>query len=139
MEIDLDKLVPGAKYFRWKEILKCNQWGVHVFPTDTQYLNILKLVKKLDLIREYLDKPMHITSGLRPNKYNKLIGGAKYSAHKLGMAADFYVKGLKADRVREILVPVLNDFEIRMENLPGSNWVHIDIRPCDNTRRYFRP
>ena len=137
--IDLDQLIPGAKHFRWKEMLRCNRWKVHAFPTDIQYLNILKLIKAVEEVRHYLDEPMYVTSGLRPPLYNEMIGGARMSAHKIGMAMDFACKKIKADRIRELLEPVLDDFNIRMEKNKGSNWVHIDIREPGSSGRYFNP
>jgi len=139
MEIDLNKLVPGCKYFRWKEVLFLPQWGIHCFPTDIQYLNLIRITQKLDTIRKYLNQPIHVTSGLRPSKYNELIGGARHSAHKLGQALDFQVRKIKCDRVRELLEPNLDDWNIRMEKKPGSNWIHIDSREPGQSGRYFIP
>lgn len=137
--INIEELVPGCKYFRWKEVLYLNRWGIHVLPTDVQYLNLIKVCKKADLVRAYLDTPMTITSALRPTKYNELIGGARFSHHKLGKALDFQCRKIKPDRIRELLEPVLDDFEIRMEDLPGSSWVHIDIAEPGKTGRFFKP
>jgi len=142
MEIDLDKLIPGTKNFRWNEMLRCSSWGVYVFPDDQQYLNIMSFMSKVQLVRNYLDARMIVTSGLRPYLYNKWkrpygINGAVFSAHKLGLAMDFYCPKIGCDRIREILHPVLDDFDIRMENNPGSGWVHIDGREAHNGHRFF--
>lgn len=143
--INLDQLIPGSKYFRWHEALWLDTWKVHVFPTDIQYLNVLKSVKKYDQVREYLEQPMAPTSWVRPIIYNNWdkpfgVGGSRLSAHKRGNALDFIVEKIKPDRVRELLAPVLDDFDICMERLPNSNWVHIDCDPPrKNTGRYFVP
>lgn len=143
--IDLDTLIPGSKYFRWKECLWLNTWGVHIIPTDLQYLNVIESVKTWDRVRQYLSQSMDPTSWVRPILYNDWpkpygIKGSKLSGHKRGVALDFTVKRIKPDRVREILEPVLDDFNICMERLPGSNWVHIDTDPPrKNTGRYFVP
>jgi len=139
VEIDLNEFIPGTEYFKWKEVLWCNTWGVHVFPTPKQYSNLCYTVGKLHVIRGYLDRPMRITSALRPKLYNKLIGGAANSMHMHGRAIDFVVKGMTADEVRENLYHLLEALEIRMENLPGSNWTHIDVRKPHNGNRYFKP
>lgn len=139
MRIDLNELIPGSKYFRWCEALWLPQWGIHCYPTDRQYLNILKTVTRFDLVREYLDQPMFVTSWVRPKKYNDLIGGAFISAHIEGLAIDFQCHKIKPDRIREVLEPVLDDFNLRMEKLPGSNWVHIDGREPGPGGRYFEP
>lgn len=139
--IALNNLIDGCSNFRWNEFLVLDKWGIHAFPTnDRVYLNLIQTARKMELIRKYLnDHPIEITSGYRPDKYNKLIGGAPFSAHKLGMACDFRHSKLKPDRVRELLEPVLDDFEIRMEKLPGSSWVHIDTKLPGPGGRYFNP
>jgi len=82
-----------------------------------------------------------VTSGWRPEGYNKLIGGALNSAHIEGKACDFVVTGIDCDDVREQLEPKLTELGIRMEDLPGANWVHIDIRKPlnEDSNRFFKP
>ena len=139
MQLDLDELIPGCKYFRWKEVLWLNSWKVFVYPTDAQYLGMLEFAKRMDYVREYLGVPVIVTSGVRPHLYNQKIGGSFYSAHRLGRAMDFHTKKIPADRVREILLPILGDIPVRMEDLPGSNWVHIDNRDPGKGNRFFKP
>ena len=97
----------------------------------------------MELIRYYVGAPIFVTSGLRPGKYNEYIGGAKRSQHTMGKACDFWVVGYEgkdgSDAVRELLKPKLEDFGIRMENLPGATWVHIDLRKPGKSGRYFKP
>lgn len=139
MKIDINELVEGSDHFSWGEVLLCRQWGVHVFPTKIQHENLLKVVAKAELIRDALGLPMVVTSGLRPRVYNRLIGGAKYSAHIEGKALDFVVEGMHADMVRASLEPLLSELGIRMEKLPGANWIHIDIKTPGGRGRYFDP
>ena len=143
MNIDLDKLIPGSNYFRWTEMLYCRKWSVHVFPSEIQYRNIIQFMKKADQVRDYLNCPMIVTSGLRPVKYNNWsppygINGSKWSAHKIGLAMDFVTPGIRPDRVRTLLKPMLEQFNIRMENYRGSSWIHIDGREPSVAGRYFR-
>jgi hypothetical protein len=142
VEIDLDSLIPGSKYFRWKEVLWLDTWKVYAIPTDIQYLNMLQFVKKMDMVRKYLDTPMIITSGIRPPLYNKWnkpygVGGSFMSLHMRAEAIDFYTKKIPAKKLREILEPVLEDFNIRMENLSWASWVHIDAYPPGKSGRFF--
>lgn len=140
MKIDINEKIKGCENFHWYEFLYLKEWKIHCFPTYIQRENIIEVAKTLQEIRNYLGQPIYITSGLRPDAYNKLIGGSKLSAHKLGKAVDFVVNKIKPDRVRELLEPVLDDFDICMENLPGSSWVHIDILPPrTNSGRFFKP
>lgn len=137
MEINLRKLIPGSKYFRWKEFLWCPQWKVYVFPTDRQYLNILKFAPKLDKVREFMGVAMISTSGLRPGLYNELIGGSKGSAHLRGRAWDGVFESIPSKEARIMLVPKLEEFGLRMENLETPH-VHLDDSPVGKDR-YFIP
>ena len=82
---------------------------------------------------------MIITSGLRPSAYNERIGGAPYSAHRQGMAVDFKCAYMPSDEIREILKPLIDDLRIRIEDLPGSSWVHVDLRYTSKGNNYFKP
>lgn len=137
---DLKIPIDGCENFYWSEALWQRDWDVFVFPTPLQRLNIVSMANIAERIREDLgNKAMIITSWLRIQAYNEAIGGARDSAHLYGQAIDFVVPGMKADDVREALLPRLEKYDLRMEKLPGSNWVHIDTRPLTGDRRYFIP
>lgn len=139
MTIDIDELVPRSRHFRWTELLWLPQWGIHVMPTDRQYLNLLSVVESLEEIRVLFNVPITVTSGLRPALYNKLIGGAPFSRHRNGEACDFTVFGTRSDRVRKRLIPHLGPMGIRVEDKDTIH-VHMDIAdPGPRGKRYFRP
>ncbi len=52
------------------------------------------LVKYLQLIRTHYKKPVIITSGYRPDDYNKSINGATSSLHIEGRASDIKIDGV---------------------------------------------
>ena len=54
----------------------------------------LDLIEKLQKLREYLKKPIIITSGYRTSSYNKEVGGAANSYHCKGQAVDIYCKDI---------------------------------------------
>lgn len=100
----------------------------------------------MDLVREYFDRPIIIHVCYRSREYNKLVGGAKSSAHLAinpGEAAvDFHVSGISCDDSREKIIQdkKLEGWGFRMEKLPGSNWIHLDSRkPAEGRPRYFLP
>jgi uncharacterized protein YcbK (DUF882 family) len=75
-------------------------------------------------------------------EYNRVIGGALRSAHSEGKACDFSIMGMTCDDIRKKIMDnnLLDLWQMRCENLPGSNWVHLDcreLRPGGN--RYFIP
>jgi len=139
IRFDLEQSIGEAANFTWGEVLYLRQWAIHVYPTTEQYVHLIRIASKMQWIREFFNKPVHITSGLRPDKYNHLIGGAAGSAHISGQALDFVVEGMDCDEVRAQLLPLLDHLDLRMENLPGANWCHIDLRLPGKGGRFFKP
>ena len=58
-----------------------------------------QLVIYLQKIRNHFNKPVIINSGYRCAIHNKAVGGARYSKHIQGKAADIVVKGIAAKDV----------------------------------------
>lgn len=138
--INLNDSIPGTKNFRWNEFLSLRSWEIHCFPKDDiTRANIIRTCEVLQKIRDLFNRPVTITSGYRPRLYNEFIGGAAFSSHRTGRAVDFVVHGIDCDEVRKKLVPMLVSLDIRMENKPGSNWVHIDLDVRPDGNRYFKP
>lgn len=136
--------IPGSTFFRWKEALYLPRWGVLAMPTKAQFEGIIKLATRLELARGRVAAPWTVTSWLRPKMYNIWphpygVKGAAASAHMDGLAIDFQVFGMKADEVRETLKPNLELYGLRMEDLPGSSWVHLDCREPVLGNRFFKP
>jgi hypothetical protein len=134
--------VDGCDHFKWKEVLRLPRWEIYATPESQNILNnIIRTTQKMDLIRKFFGAPITVTSFYRPNDYNKLIGGATLSAHRLGLACDFIVKGVSSKEARLALFPRLMDLNIRMEKLETAH-VHIDLQ-CEptlsNERRFFLP
>ena len=140
-----------SKYFTWKEALTLPQWQAQHNPSVEEKSNIQRTALVMDRIRKLIGASVHVECWIRPvlncpghvqhgEDYNEHIGGALKSAHKVGLAVDFTVKHRSCDVIREILEPKLKSLGIRMENLPGSCWVHIDLKPVSDERfRYFKP
>ena len=104
--------------FSWGEALFLQSLGFHAFPQDDIVKNILRSAWKMQMIRDEFGRPIKIHSWWRPKSYNVLIKGASKSAHMEGLAVDFSVEGLDCDEVRERLQPKLEEWKIRMENMP---------------------
>jgi hypothetical protein len=141
--------ITNSKYFQWSEALYLPSWQVYHTPSQVEKDNIIKTAAVMDQIREFFGKPINIHVWCRPilnspghprhgQDYNQFINGAANSAHKVGLAVDFDVKGMSCDDVRAKLLPLLDKLNIRMEDLPGSSWVHIDLFPV-KSKRYFKP
>ena len=127
-------------HFRWEEFLYLPSWDIFAHPrTDEVQDNLLVVADKMEQIRNILGgAAISVSSGYRPWKYNEYIGGSLRSKHTVGMACDFKHSLYTADEVRKRLKSHLDKLHIRMEDVPGSSWTHIDIGPVINSR-FFKP
>lgn len=92
--------------------------------SDTVFINP-GLVTVLQKIRDHFGKPVIITSAYRNDTYNKKVGGADYSQHKYGAAADIFIIGVSPATIAAYV-------ETIMPNTGGigiySSFVHVDVR-----------
>lgn len=113
---------------------------------DTIKENLINLCAKMEVVRHFLgDKSIIVHCTYRPEFYNQLVKGAKNSSHKFGLAIDFHVDGYEGnegcDKIRQLLIPQLEDFGLRMEDTSDKSqrdWVHLDIS-MPHPNRYFKP
>ena len=77
-----------SENFSLKEMLVTST-GVANVPTDKEIDNMKLLTEKiLQPLREYMNRPIIVTSGYRSYEVNKRVGGSKTSQHCKGEAAD---------------------------------------------------
>lgn len=97
-------------------------------PKEVFY-NIQKLASQLQVLRNYLGKPITINSGYRSPKHNKAIGGVSNSQHVLGKAADIKVKGIKPEQLAIIIERLIDNGDMLQGGIGIYNtFVHYDIR-----------
>ena len=114
-----------SKNFKKSEF-KCRD-GTDV-PDDLMN-NVRELVENLQIIRDNIEKPMHIISGYRTPKYNRKIGGARKSQHMKAKAADIVVKSLKPKELREIIIGLIKEGKIKKGGVGlYRSFVHYDTR-----------
>ena len=92
--------------------------------TDTVFIS-LALVNLLQKIRNYFGKAVIINSAYRTEAHNKSIGGATYSQHKYGLAADIHINGVTPKEIAayvETLMPSSGGIGIY------KSFVHVDVR-----------
>lgn len=93
------------------------------------------LLDRLDYIRETMQRSMRVTSGFRCPIHNSAIGGAKHSAHLVGLAADISVAGWSAGQVRELAMLGLTHMQgvgLRVHGAAAGRYVHLDVlKPGD--------
>lgn len=111
----------GEKYlsenFKVKEF-RCQDGSDPIFVDD----DLVDIVQK---VRTNFGKAVTITSAFRTASHNKKVGGATYSQHCYGMAADIKVSGVSASAVADYI-------ETLIPNTGGigrySTWTHVDTR-----------
>lgn len=150
-----------SKYFTYSEVLALPSWARLGNASDGLNDDVLArlqfLAQKMDAVRTYFGKPIHVHVCWRPVKYNAQIGGAKNSAHIAGVnaqglplkpgemeaAIDFDVEGISCDNAKAMILKdnKLEEWGMRMENNGhGASWVHLDTRqPLPGHARYFVP
>lgn len=135
-----------TQHFTWKEALWLPSWNRAATEedglNDEIKNNLKKLFEAMEKVREYFTKPVNVHVTYRPVEYNKAIGGALHSAHSEGLACDFDIIGMSCDDVRKEIVDknLLETWNMRCEDKPGSNWVHLDLRtPPSGGHRFFKP
>lgn len=96
-------------------------------PNAEVFANLNRLILWLEIVRGMLGAPMIINSGYRCKELNKLIGGAKDSAHMQGWAADFICPqfGTPLQIVKKIASSEL----IFDQCIQEGTWVHISFAP----------
>ena len=70
----------------------------------------MKLIMFAQYIRNYYDKPVYISSGVRCKKRNAQVGGVKTSKHLVFKAMDFKVGNLKANEVFKVVKKMITSF-----------------------------
>jgi len=99
-------------------------------PTPPEVLeNLRKLAQNLQVLRDYIGKPIKINSGYRSPAHNAKIKGARNSQHIKGKAADITVTGVTPNQLAAIIFKLIQEKKIS-EGGVGiyPNFVHYDIR-----------
>ena len=106
-----------SKNFRVREF-RCQDGSDVVFIESD-------LVDILQKIRDHFGKAVMINSAFRTASHNKKVGGATYSQHLYGKAADIKVSGVAASVVADFV-------ETLMPSTGGigrySTFTHVDVR-----------
>lgn len=91
--------------------------------------NVIVLANNLQVLRDYLNEPIHINSGYRTPEYNKKVGGKPASKHMVAQAADITVKSKTPKQLAVIIEKLIAEGKMKQGGLgtyPGFN--HYDVR-----------
>ena len=128
--------------FTMSELLHSDEAKRHKInniPNDKQILdNLLVLITEcLQPIRNYIGKPINITSGYRCETLNNLptIKGAKTSDHLTGCAADIVIKGMTPKQV----IAKIKASGVEYKQLINEHnlWTHISYSKGNNIKQSF--
>ena len=127
--------------FTMSELLKSDvaeKYNISNIPDKKSLDNMLILICEcLQPIRNYIDKPINISSGYRSPRLNghPLINGSPTSQHVTGQAVDFTVKGLTPKQIIEKVIKSGVEFDqlINEHNI----WVHISYNKGENRKQVF--
>ena len=128
-------------HFTMSELLKSDiaeKYNISNIPDKQSLDNMLTLIIEcLQPIRNYINKPMIISSGYRSPRLNghPLINGAQNSQHVTGQAVDFTIKGMTPKQIIEKIKAsgVQVDQCINEHNI----WVHVSYNKGKNRNQYF--
>ena len=123
---------PG-KFFSWNELTK-TRTGLPNVPTVEQGKNLVLLTRTLDQVREYVRRPMRVTSAFRSPAVNAKVGGAPDSRHLTGLAADVKVLGLSAEDLSVSTIESGASFD-KLIWYPLTGHLHIQVDPNRARRR----
>ena len=90
-----------APHFRVWEFA-CHDGSDTVFVSE-------ELAEVLEKIRVHFHKPVIISSGYRTESHNEKSGGAAYSQHKYGLAADVTISGVSPAEIAAYAEELLPD------------------------------
>lgn len=132
-----------SKYFTVGEALWLPRIKSYHIPTEEEKQNILDIAEKLDVIRELWGKPMTVSSWIRPESYNRSIGGAGKSAHIDGRAVDIRDPDGLLDAFCEGLDMggKLKELGLWVEHKDATaGWTHFDTKNRGNRKsNIFKP
>ena len=98
---------------------------------ETDWLQYL-CIKVLEPLREYMKRPIQISSGYRCPRLNALVGGVSKSQHMYGQAADIRILSKEdGDKIFKYLKtnPYVHKALYEHSKSTGSRWIHVSVSP----------
>lgn len=90
----------------------------------------------LEPLREYVNKPVVISSGYRCPKLNRLVGGVSNSHHQKGEAADIHIPSTKEGHDWFLWIMENTCFDqLIWEKKGSSRWIHVSCKPDSSKNR----
>jgi len=98
--------------------------------------NVKELAENLQVLRDFIGKPINVISGYRSPTYNRKIDGARRSQHLLAKAGDLIVNGMTPDEVKAAIVELIKEGKMKKGGVGlYTHFTHYDIRGFN--RRWY--
>ncbi len=102
--------------------------GLPNHPNAEQLARLTKVAEQMEAVRKLLGRPISVNSGFRSTAVNRVVGGAKTSAHALGYAVDFVCPGY-GDPMSICKAIVASGIKFDQLIMEKNRWVHISFDP----------
>ena len=121
----LENQIYEGSHFYWSEALR----GGSRMPTEKRQVdNIIAIARMLDKIRAFNgNRPMVITSWLRPPHINRQVGGVPNSRHITGDGVDFVIPGANMYDIQEKLKPFCRQHNLGLGLGAKRGFIHVDL------------
>jgi hypothetical protein len=94
------------------------------------------LAENLQVIRDFIGKPIKVTSWYRQQHLNTVIGGSKTSQHLVGEAVDFVVPSLDAHGLDDLFAAITHSAftlphdcsQVIRETKGKAEWIHMGLK-----------
>ena len=138
MKMELTKNFSLEEMLRSDTAKRCGITNKPKAEEETEVVENLKAlcVEVLQPLRDFLGKPVVISSGYRCRELNEKVGGVSNSQHLTGEAADIRVKDRHEliEIMRFIMDETVFDQLIREKSATGE-WVHVSYKRNGNNRQ----
>jgi len=92
-------------------------------------INLSKLAKNLQVLRNELKQSITITSGYRSPKHNSAVGGVENSQHVLGKASDLQAQNTTPKQLAALIEKLILERKMDQGGIGiYRDFVHYDIR-----------
>lgn len=125
------------RFFRAGELTLLRRFGTHAEVPKALIPNIIPTVRIADTIRAAYGSPILVVSGMRPDSYNKLVGGSPTSEHTVFKALDLRPADGDMARFRVIVAAVVQAYRDMGVNVGlgyYNTFIHIDTNAIGKTR-----
>ena len=115
-----------TEHFTLAELTHTDHRQFENIPNEAELENLRRLAAFLEEVKTVLGgRPVMVNSGFRSKQVNDAVGSKDSSQHRLGVAVDIRVPGLKPDEVVKTIIASGLAFDQVIREF--DRWTHISI------------